>query len=111
VLAVARWREDPAESVTLAISIRITGIRQSGGDGHEHITHVWWANQATGEEGNSTRPQIIQWIERDNGRAYLDDGHGNYTAVLVVTPRSGEKYMQTCADGVLTDSLLSLPRK
>jgi hypothetical protein len=79
--------------------------------GHEHISHVWWANQATGEEGNSTRPQIIEWIERDNGRAYLDDGHGSYTAVLVVAPRTGEKYLQTCADGILTDTLLSLPRK
>ena len=95
----------------MAISIRITGIRQSGGDGHEHITHVWWANQATGEEGNSTRGQVIQWIETANGRAYLDDGHGSYTAVLVVTPRNGDKYLQTCADGKLTDNLLGLPRK
>jgi hypothetical protein len=31
--------------------------------------------------------------------------------VLIVTPRHGEKYLQTCADGVLTDSLLALPRK
>jgi Protein of unknown function (DUF3892) len=95
----------------LAISIRITGIRLSGGDGHEHITHVWWTNQATGEEGNSARGQLIQWIETANGRAYLDDDHGNYTAVLVVTPRHGEKYLQTCADGKLTDNLLALPHK
>jgi hypothetical protein len=31
--------------------------------------------------------------------------------VLVVTPRNGDKYLQTCADGKLTDNLLALPRK
>ena len=95
----------------MAITIRITAIRQAGGTGHEHITQLWWTNQATGDQGSSTRGELVRWIEAENGRAYLDDGQGNRAAVLIVTPRHGEKYLQTCADGVLTDSLLALPRK
>jgi hypothetical protein len=95
----------------VAFSIRITAIRQSGGNGHEHISHVWWKNPATGHEGSHTREQLIRWIETEYGRAYLEDGHGNHAAVLVVTPRDGEKYLQTCSDGLLTDNLLALPHR
>ena len=95
----------------MAITMRITAIRQAGGTGHEHITHLWWTNQATGDEGSGTCGEIVRLIEVGNARAYLDDGQGHRTAVLVVTPRHGEKYLQTCADGLLTNNLLALPRK
>jgi hypothetical protein len=95
----------------LAITIRITAIRQAGGTGHEHITHLWWTDPVTGDEGSGTRGEIVRLIEVGNARAYLDDGQGHRAAVLVVTPRRGEKYLQTCADGLLTDNLLALPRR
>lgn len=93
------------------MSIRITAIRQAGGTGHEHITQLWWTNQATGDAGSNARGQIVEWIEVENGKAYVDDGRGNHADVLVVTPKHGEKYLQTYADGVWTDNLLALPRK
>jgi len=93
------------------MAIRITAIHQVGGTSHEHITRLWWTNQATGAAGSNTRGEIVRWIELENGKAYVDDGRGDHADVLVVTPRYGDKYLRTQADGVWTDNLLALPRK
>lgn len=93
------------------MAIRITAIRQSGGTGHEHITHLWWINPASGQTSDNTRAQIVSWIENENGKAYVEDSHGNRADVGVVTPTYGQKYLRTHADGRWTDNLLALPRK
>jgi hypothetical protein len=93
------------------VTIRITAVRLTGGQSHEHITHLWWTNPASGETGDNSRPQIVTWIEDDNGKAYVDDGRGNRADVLVVTPKYGDKYLRTHADGQWTDNLLALPRR
>ncbi len=93
------------------MSIRITAIRQAGGQGHEHITHLWWTNPASGMTGDNTRAQIVAWIEDENGKAYVDDGRGSRADVRVVTPQRGNKYLRTWADGRWTDNLLALPRR
>ena len=93
------------------LAIRITAIRQSGGTGHEHITHLWWINPATGQTGDNARAQIVNWIEDKSGKAYVEDSRGNRADVGVVTPAYGQKYLRTHADGRWTDNLLALPRK
>lgn len=93
------------------MAIRITAIRLSGGTQHEHITHLWWTNPATGETGDNSRSTIVSWIEKDNGKAYVEDNTGHRVNVHVVTPQLGSKYLRTYADGVATNNLLSLPRK
>jgi uncharacterized protein DUF3892 len=93
------------------LTIRITAVRLAGGQSHEHITHLWWTNPASGQTGDNSRAQIVTWIEDDNGQAYVDDGRGNRADVLVVTPRYGHKYLRTYADGQWTDNLLALPRR
>jgi hypothetical protein len=93
------------------VTIRITAVRLSGGQGHEHITRLWWTDPASGKTGDNSRAQIVTWIEEDNGKAYVDDNRGNRADVLVVTPRYGDKYLRTYADGQWTDNLLALPRK
>jgi hypothetical protein len=93
------------------VSIRITAIRQTGGSGHEHISRLWWTNPASGKTGDNSRAEIVAWIENENGKAYVDDGLGNRADVLVVTPRYGDKYLRTYADGKWTDNLLALPRR
>ena len=93
------------------MTIRITAIRLAGGTSHEHITHLWWTNPATGKAGYSSRQQIVSWIENGDGKAYVDDGRGNRADVGVVIPRHGAKYLRTHADGRWTDNLLALPRK
>lgn len=93
------------------MTIRITAVRLSGGQGHEHITRLWWTDPASGKTGDNSRAQIVTWIDEDNGKAYVDDSRGNRADVLVVTPRYGDKYLRTYADGQWTDNLLALPRK
>lgn len=93
------------------MAIKITAIRQSGGTGHEHITHLWWVSPASGETGDDSRAGIVAWIENQNGKAYVEDGSGNRADVRVVHPASGTKYLRTHADGRWTDNLLALPRK
>ena len=90
---------------------RITHIRQAGGAGHEHITHLWWTDPASGQAGDNTRAQTVSWIEDKHGKAYVEDGPGNRADVGVITPAYGPKYLRTHADGRWTDNLLALPRK
>lgn len=93
------------------MAIKITAIRQSGGSGHEHITHLWWIDPASGKTGDNVRAQIVTWIEDEGGKAYAEDGAGNRADVAVITPQHGSKYLRTQADGRWTDNLLALPRK
>ncbi|MEC3978135.1 DUF3892 domain-containing protein [Amycolatopsis sp. H20-H5] len=93
------------------MTIRITAIRLSGGQGHEHITRLWWTNPGDGNTGDNSRAEIVAWIEDKNGKAYVEDGKGNRADVGVVTPTSGQKYLRTYADGKYTDNLLALPRR
>ncbi|MCX4539047.1 DUF3892 domain-containing protein [Streptomyces sp. NBC_01669] len=94
------------------MAIQITAVRLSAdGATHEHITHLWWTNQAFGNVGDSTRAQIVAWIEDQAGKAYTSDRAGHRTEVAVVTPTRGEKYLRTRADGVWTNNLLALPRR
>ncbi|MEU4159551.1 DUF3892 domain-containing protein [Actinoplanes sp. NPDC026670] len=94
------------------MAIRITAIRLSGGDDHEHIVRLWWVNPSSAsEEKNNSRAEIVAWIETTNGKAYVEDARGNRVDVGVVKPKYGEKYLRTHADGIWTNNLLSLPRR
>jgi len=91
------------------MSIRITAVRLTGGNTHQHITRLWWTNPANGKSGTNTRAEIVSWIEDENGKAYVDEA-GRGVDVLVVTPTTGPKYLRTNADGVWANNLLELPR-
>lgn len=93
------------------MSIRFTHIRLSGGTSHQHITRLWWVNPGTGQTGNNSRSSLVSWIEDEGRKAYVEDRSGHRVNVGVVTPKFGEKYLRTFADGVWTDNLLALPRK
>jgi hypothetical protein len=92
------------------MSIRITAIRLTGGNTHQHITRLWWTNPANGESGDNTRSEIVAWIQSENGKAYVEEA-GRRVDVLVVTPTTGPKYLRTYADGVWANNLLELPRR
>jgi hypothetical protein len=93
------------------MAIRITAIRLSGGSGHEHIVRLWWTNPASGNTGNNSRAEIVDWIENKDGKAHVQDAYGHRVDVGVVKPARGEKYVRTYADGKWTDNLLALPRR
>lgn len=92
------------------MSIRFTAIRLSGGSTHQHITRLWWTDPATNATGDNSRAELVAFVDQ-GGKAYVEDRFGNRVDVGVVTPRVGEKYLRTHANGKWTDNLLALPRK
>jgi hypothetical protein len=93
------------------MSIRITCINKSGGyhaDPHHAISDLGWVNEETGKTGKSTRLVVYDWIENQNGVAYVQDSAGNRARVGTREHSNGTKYLQTYADQVWTDNLLSL---
>ncbi|MDQ6891136.1 MAG: DUF3892 domain-containing protein [Acidobacteriota bacterium] len=71
---------------------------------HEHITSVG----GPAEGGwRATTPQVIQWIESNTYSFYTFEG-GVRAEVGVRETGHGTKYIQTYADGVWGDNLLSL---
>lgn len=78
----------------------------SGGTQHEHIASVKWVKPADKTTGETTREEMVTWIE-GGGKAFVSDG-SNTVSVLVVN--ATPKYIRTYADGKWTDNLLALPR-
>jgi len=93
------------------MAIRFTAIELSGGTQHEHIVRLWWVNPANGKTGDNSRAELVDWIEKENGKAYVEDRVGHRVDVHVVTPQYGLKYLRTKRDGVWSDNLLALPRR
>jgi len=94
------------------MAIRITCINKSGGyhaDPHHAISHLGWRNDQTGDTGRSTRLEIYDWIKEKNGVAFVLDRLGNKAYVGTRENTNGTKFLQTYADRVWTDNLLSLP--
>jgi hypothetical protein len=75
---------------------------------HEHITHI--GNRAAGWMWS--REQVIQSIDAKTNTFYVLDSNSSRRAYIgVVRPRDGRSpWLQTYADGVWTDNLLSLPQ-
>jgi hypothetical protein len=94
------------------VAVRITCINKSGGrhaDPHHAIEKFGWTNEETGATGVSTRLEMHDFIKNKNGTAYVRDTRGNTAHVRADENANGTRYVQTYADGVWTDNLLSLP--
>ncbi|MFB7289871.1 DUF3892 domain-containing protein [Actinacidiphila glaucinigra] len=88
--------------------IYITAVHLEGGDKHEHIASVRWENPATGNTGQNTKAQMVNWLdEGGNHKAGVRNG-ASYVQVGVV--HATPPYLRTHANGVWTDNLLALPR-
>jgi hypothetical protein len=93
------------------MSVRITCINKDNGhhyDPHEAITKLSWVNESDGMIGKSTRLEMVEFVEK-GGMAYVVDRYGNKAFLRVMISRDGNKYVQTIADGKLTNNLLELP--
>lgn len=92
------------------MAVQITAVRLSqGGYLNEHITDVKWTSYQDGSTGQSTKATMVQWIDVDGGKAYVE-GATSKVEVGVVKPQGGTPYLRTFANGTWTDNLLSLPR-
>ncbi|WP_437594961.1 DUF3892 domain-containing protein [Sorangium sp. So ce1000] len=86
--------------------VYITNRRTSGGEGHEHITHVRWLNRATGKGTIIPTAVMVEWIKGKKGVAKVTDGKSTVTVGVVDKPRP---HLRTYADGKWTNNLLALP--
>jgi hypothetical protein len=94
------------------MAIRITCINKSNGyhaDPHHAIERLGWKNETDGKTGSNTRLEIYDWLKNQNGSAYVKDARGNVANVGTREHANGTRYLQTYADRVWTDNLLSLP--
>jgi hypothetical protein len=84
----------------------------AGGSFHEHISHLWYLNDA-GEEEVCSREQMVAYIEqKGNNSVWCPDKNPNLKGAWVHVHNNGRiKYVQTFADGRKSDNLLSLPMK
>lgn len=97
------------------VTFKCVAKRMSGGQGHEHITNLWWIKCVDGkdtvESGNSTREQMVEFIEQNgNTKVWCLDKNPKLNGAWVHIHSNGRiKYVQTVADGRKSDNLLSLP--
>lgn len=94
------------------MAVQIVCIKKDGGNHpnpHEGITDFGWMNEETRAKSMSTCMQMVEFIEKQGGRAYVKDQLGNIAYIGIVTSALGRKYLRTYADGTWTDNLLSLP--
>ncbi len=82
----------------------ITQIHLEGGALHEHITRLRWRAGAT--TGEASRAELVQWV-RSGGDARVGARPRDVkVGVVDATP----PHLRTKANGILTDTLLELPR-
>jgi len=94
------------------MSVRITCINKDNGNHdnpHEAIFNFGWTNESTRDSGNSSMAQMVDFIDTNpSGSAYVRAGQRTVTCYTRMG-RSGNKFVQTHADGTPTDNLLELP--
>jgi hypothetical protein len=101
--------EDFTSTTGLTLSIEITHIRLAGASrAHEYITGFRWTNRTTGATNDSSKTQLVAWIDAKQGSAYVGNGP-QQAPVGTVHPAGGAPYLRTHADGEWTNNLLSLP--
>lgn len=93
------------------MAVRITGIKKDNGNHsnpHEGITDYRWINPETGNIGESTRRAMVEWLEKNNA-AYVQDQMNSKAYCYVRSINNGTKFLQTAADKIYNNNLLSLP--
>ena len=87
--------------------VQVIAVHMVGGERHEHIANLRWRTDGETDHHESTRTQMVTFLESNPGQAYVTDG--TMTASIGVV-NATPKYVRTYADGVWTDNLLALPR-
>jgi isopentenyl diphosphate isomerase/L-lactate dehydrogenase-like FMN-dependent dehydrogenase len=94
------------------VMVRFTCVTKSGGyhaDPHPAIERLGWINEKTRETGIISRFDVYNWIKKEDGHGFVRDTQGKIVIVGTREHANGTKYVQTLADGVWSNNLLSLP--
>jgi len=93
------------------MSVKITCIKKDNGNHdnpHEAIEKLGWLDESTGKSGICTRLEMVEFIEKDKGIAYVVDRFGNKAYLYVRVSVKNNKFVQTIADGKYSNNLLAL---
>ncbi|KQO09694.1 hypothetical protein ASF06_05400 [Agreia sp. Leaf244] len=91
------------------MAVQITHVRFSGFQKtHEAISTFRWKNDGDGDTGDSSKAEMVDYLDNRGGRAFVSSG-ANRVEVGTVHPSGGTPYLRTYADKVWTNNLLSLP--
>lgn len=90
--------------------ITITARHMVGGFRNEHIASVRWRHLGTGELGESTREQMVQWLDENQANNAIVGVYPlNHVYVTTVHRQNAPHYIRTRANNEWTDNLLALP--
>ena len=78
------------------------------GTHHGHIAAVKWKDPDSGDNGESTRETMVDWLSDPSNSAYVCGDSAHIARVGVV--QADPPHIRTHADGDWKDNLLSLPR-
>lgn len=93
------------------MSVRITCVDKPSGyvqNPHEAINLYGWLDETTQEIGRTNRLEMVKWV-KEGGIAYVKDNRGDI-AYCRVRSNGRIEFLQTVADGLWKDNLLSLPK-
>ena len=94
------------------MAVKIICIKKDNGN-HENpyvaITSLKWKEDGTGNEGETSRIKMYEFVEETKGVAYVVDSKGNKANLIGAISSKGNKYVKTIADDVTSDNLLKLP--
>ncbi len=76
---------------------------------HEYIARVRYIDVDTKQLGEKSRAEMVEWLSNPTNHAFVADKWKNKVEVHIVRQTNKPSYIQTKADGVLTDNLLKLP--
>ena len=89
--------------------VQVTAIHQVGGVEHRHIASVRWRNPQDGATGQSSRQEMVDWLNASpQNQAYVTNGA--VPAYVRVRNDHYPPFIQTWADGIWQNNLLALPR-
>jgi hypothetical protein len=92
------------------MAIRITHRRMvAAGTQHEHISRLQGYDDRTQQRYDATRAEWYDFVT-GGGYAYTLDFNGDRPRIYGRISISGNKYVQTAADGIWKDNLLALPQ-
>lgn len=88
------------------MAVYIVKRHMEGGSEHEHIASVLWQETTdSSKTGTNTTAEMVSWIQKEGGKAYVWDGS---RAVDVLVVQATPPYLRSYADGKWSDNLLAL---